>query len=79
MNSADKSEYEQPSLLHRREFLVLGSVGLLMPVVGDLAWAEPSPIERPMPVGYIEESETFRSLRRLPRKVRRPLAASRWT
>ena len=27
-----------------------------------------------MSVGYIEGSETFRSLRRLPRKVRRPLA-----
>ncbi len=80
MNQADKSEADQSSWLRRRDFMVLGSMGLLMPVVGDFAWAQPladmaRPDVRPMPVGYIEESETFRSLRRLPRKVRRPLAA----
>lgn len=81
MNSTDQSEPDQPSRLRRRDFLVLGSVGLMMPVVGDLAWAQPlaemaGAEVRPMPVGYIAESETFRSLRRLPRKVRRPLAGS---
>lgn len=79
MTSTSQHEPPQSSLLYRRrDFLVLSSVGLLMPVVGDLAWAETlaSPVERPMPVGYIAESETFRSLRRLPRKVRRPLAAA---
>lgn len=80
MTSTERSEPEPPSLYRRRDFLVLGSVGLLMPVVRDLAWAQPlvdmaESDVRPMPVGYIEESETFRSLRRLPRKVRRPLAA----
>lgn len=80
MNSLDQSESDQPSLLRRRDFLVLGSAGLLVPILGDLAWAQPladlgEAGVRPMSVGYIEESETFRSLRRLPRKIRRPLAA----
>lgn len=61
MNSTDQSEPDQPSRLRRRDFLVLGSVGLMMPVVGDLAWAQPlaemaGAEVRPMPVGYIAES-----------------------
>jgi len=76
-HSGEAREEPHPARLHRRQFLVLGSVGLLAPALGDLAWAQPvaeaaiRPL--PMPVGYIEESETFRNLRRLPRKVRRPL------
>lgn len=68
---------EEPVQLHRRQFLALGSAGLLAPFFKDLAWAEPlarEAVVRPMSIGYIEESETFRSLRRLPAKVRRPLA-----
>ncbi|HEX9943913.1 MAG TPA: hypothetical protein VGG03_18015 [Thermoanaerobaculia bacterium] len=75
--SADANEENHVGkpLLHRREFLALGSAGLLAPLFGDLAWAEPLALEavvRPMSVGYIAGSETFRNLRRLPRKIRRP-------
>ncbi len=76
MNPSEEESH--PAHLHRRQFLALGSAGLLVPFLGDLAWAEPLAREdavRPMSIGYIEESETFRSLRRLPRKIRRPLAA----
>jgi hypothetical protein len=78
MNSSTEGNEEPHSgrtLLHRREFLALGSAGLLAPLFRDLAWAEPLAAEalaRPMSVGYIEGSEGFRNLRRLPRKVRRP-------
>jgi hypothetical protein len=71
-------EEPHPVHLHRRQFLALGSAGLIAPFFRDLAWAEPlarEAVVRPMSIGYIEESETFRSLRRLPRKVRRPLVA----
>ena len=76
MNSLEGEPH--PGHLHRRQFLALGSAGLLAPFFTDLAWAEPlakDALVRPMSIGYIEESEMFRSLRRLPRKVRRPLAA----
>lgn len=76
--SEEVYEEPHPAQLHRRQFLALGSAGLLAPFFNDLAWAEPlarEAVVRPMSIGYIEESETFRSLRRLPRKVRRPLAA----
>ena len=79
MNPSEEAHEEpHPGHLHRRQFLALGSAGLLAPFFKDLAWAEPLAGEaavRPMSIGYIEESETFRSLRRLPRKVRRPLTA----
>jgi hypothetical protein len=78
MNSSAKSESAPPSLLRRRDFLTLGSAGLLAPFFGNLAWAESLvPAEAavgPMSVGYIDGSESFRDFRRLPRKVRRPLA-----
>lgn len=76
-NPAEGVPLNRP-LLHRRQFLALGSAGLLAPFFTDFAWAEPLAAEalvRPMSIGYIEESETFRSLRRLPRKIRRPLVA----
>jgi hypothetical protein len=80
MKRQAKSESEDSStLLRRRDFLTLGSVGLLAPLFGNLAWAEPlaTAAERsvppaPMSVGYIEGSEEYRSFKRLPRKVRRP-------
>ena len=79
MNDSEEAPEEpHPGHLHRRQFLALGSAGLLAPFFKDLAWAEPlakDAVVRPMSVGYIEESETFRSLRRLPRKIRRPLVA----
>src|SRR3954451_18334634 len=81
MKRQAKSEPEDSStLLRRREFLTLGSAGLLAPLFGNLAWAEPlaAASERsvqpvPMSVGYIDGSEEYRSFKRLPRKVRRPL------
>jgi hypothetical protein len=78
--SLTKESYDEPhpTQLHRRQFLALGSAGLLAPFFQNLAWAEPlarEAVVRPMSIGYIEESETFRSLRRLPRKIRRPLVA----
>lgn len=67
---------EDPSplaLLRRRDFLAFSSVGLVASAFGDLAWAEPlTTLVRPMPVGYIEPSETIRNLKRLPRAIRRP-------
>ena len=81
MKRLAKSEPEDSStLLRRRDFLTLGSAGLLAPLFGNLAWAEPlaAAAERaaqpvPMSVGYIDGSEEYRSFKRLPRKVRRPL------
>jgi hypothetical protein len=81
MKRLAKSESESSStLLRRRDFLTLGSAGLLAPLFGNLAWAEPlaAAAERsvppmPMSVGYIDGSEEYRSFKRLPRKVRRPL------
>jgi hypothetical protein len=80
MNIPDGSETEPPPRLRRRDFLTLGSAGLLMPLFGNLAWAESLPAAaeasvQPMSVGYIDGSETFLNLKRLPRKVRRPATA----
>ena len=67
---------EEPSpraLLRRRDFLALGSVGLVASSFGDFAWAQPlTTVARPIPVGYIEFSETIRNLKRLTREIRRP-------
>jgi hypothetical protein len=77
MNYANGHASLSRPLLRRRDFLGLGAAGLLVPLVGDLAWAQgPDALVRPLSTGYIEESEVFRDLRRLPRKVRRPLSAS---
>ena len=81
MKRLAKSESDSSSsLLRRRDFLALGSAGLLAPLFGNLAWAEPlaAASERsvqpvPMSVGYIDGSEEYRSFKRLPRKIRRPL------
>jgi hypothetical protein len=62
--------------LRRRDFLTLGSAGLVTSFLGDLAWADPltavGAAVRPMPVGYIDASETIRNLKRLTPKIRRP-------
>lgn len=62
--------------LRRRDFIALGSAGLVTSLFGDYAWAEPlvaaGTVVRPMPVGYIEASETIRNLKRLTPKIRRP-------
>jgi hypothetical protein len=64
-------------LLRRRDFLALGSAGLLLPLIGDLAWAQDSEVAvRSLSVGYIDGSEAFRNVHRLPRKVRRPLSVA---
>jgi hypothetical protein len=64
------------TFLRRRDFLALGSVGLVAFAFGDFAWAQPlvapGPAARPMPVGYIETSETVRDLKRLTPRIRRP-------
>lgn len=75
MSSPDKAASDPPILLRRRDFLTLGSAGLLSPLFGNLAWAESlAPVAQaiPMSVGYIEGSEAYRNFKRLPRKVRRP-------
>jgi hypothetical protein len=75
MNSSDRSESDPPPRLRRRDFLALGSAGLLSPLFGNIAWAEslaPAAQVMPMSVGYIEGSEAYKSFKRLPRKVRRP-------
>lgn len=75
------SESDPPSpLLRRRDFLALGSAGLLMPLFGNLAWAEPlvsaaaGLAVQTMSVGYLDGSEELHDLKRLPRAVRRPAA-----
>jgi hypothetical protein len=61
------------SLLRRRDFLALGSIGLVASTFGDFAWAQPlTTAALPMPVGYLETSETIRNLKRLTRAIRRP-------
>lgn len=79
MNSGAESDANDESdkpFLHRRAFLALGSAGLLAPFLQDFAWAETldkaGTVVWPLSVGYIEGSEEFRSLKRLPRKIRRP-------
>jgi hypothetical protein len=78
VNIPENSESDPPSLLRRRDFLALGSAGLLMPLFGNLAWAEPlataaATAVQPMSVGYIDGSEEYRNLKWLPRKIRRPM------
>lgn len=55
----------------RREFLTLSSVGILGASLPSFAWAQEGK-SAPLSVGYIDGSETLRSLKRLPRAVRRP-------
>jgi hypothetical protein len=64
-------------LLRRRDFLALGSAGLLLPFVGDLAWAQGLEIAaQHLSAGYIEGSEVYRNLHRLPKRIRRPLSVT---
>jgi hypothetical protein len=81
MTTKESSEPDPPSLLRRRDFLALGTAGLLMPMFHGLAEAAPLAATakasiQPMSVGYIDGSETFHNFKRLPRKVRRPVAAA---
>jgi len=83
MDLLEGSEPDPPRRFRRRELLALGSAGLLSPLFGNLAWAEPLAVKaatapRPMPMslGYIDGSEGYKSFKRLPRKVRRPAAES---
>ncbi len=77
MNGANEEGPPSKTLLRRRDFLTLGSAGLLLPLVGDLAWAQGSEAAvRPLSAGYLEGSEIFRDLHRLPKKVRRPLSVT---
>jgi hypothetical protein len=78
MNESVNSDPDPGSLLRRRDFLALGSAGLLAPFFKNLAWAESLSMAEavlPMPVGYLEGSESLRNLHRLPRKVLRPALA----
>lgn len=77
MNHSGGAESDPPRLLRRRDFLALGTAGLLTPLVGNLTWTAPLdaaeiPVQ-PMSVGYIEDSEAYRSFKHLPRKIRRPV------
>lgn len=80
MKGAVEEDCSGRPVLRRRDFLALGSAGLLWPVVGDLAWAQAPPgadgAVRPLSAGYLEGSEVFRDLHRLPKKIRRPLSAT---
>lgn len=77
MNGANEEGPPGRALLRRRDFLALSSAGLLLPLVGDLAWAQSSETAtRPLSTGYIDGSEIFRDLHRLPKKVRRPLSVA---
>ena len=80
MEGAMGEEGSGKPLLRRRDFLVLGSVGFLWPLVGDLAWAQASAgteaAVRPLSTGYLEGSEIYRDLHRLPKKIRRPLSVT---
>ncbi len=83
MKIPDGAAADPPSLLRRRDFLALGSAGLLMPLFGNLAWAESmaAPASaaiavQTMSVGYVEGSEELSNLKRLPRSVRRPAAVA---
>lgn len=64
--------------LRRRDFLTLGSAGLVSLCLGDLAWAAPSPAggSLPLPVAYLDGSAQVRDLKHLPRGVRRPAAVA---
>jgi hypothetical protein len=80
MMDLPETEPAPPGLLRRRDFLTLGTATLLTPLFGSLAWAEPlaaaaSPAAPtfPMSVGYVDGSEGYRSFKRLPRAIRRPL------
>jgi|SRR6185295_14525290 len=55
----------------RREFLTVSSVGILGISLPTFAWAKEGKAV-PLSVGYVDGSETLRSLKRLPRAVRRP-------
>lgn len=78
MKTPASSASDPPPLLRRRDFLTLGSAGLLMPLFGNMAWAESmAPTAavaavQAMSVGYFDGSEELRDLKRLPRQVRRP-------
>jgi hypothetical protein len=84
MKTLESSASDPPQLLRRRDFLALGSAGLLMPLFGNLAWAEPLAAAsagaatqvqtQAMSVGYIDGSEDLHDLKRLPRAIRRPAA-----
>ncbi len=77
MNGANEEGPPSRPLLRRREFLALSSASLLLPLVGDLAWAQGSEAAaRPLSTGYIDGSEIFRDLHRLPKKIRRPLSVA---
>ncbi|HEX2223315.1 MAG TPA: hypothetical protein VHN15_03820 [Thermoanaerobaculia bacterium] len=68
------------SLLRRRDFLALGSlvaVSQLVPGFVTAAFAQQAkPAVRPMSLAYIEGSDRIRNLKRLPRKIRRPLVTT---
>ncbi len=55
----------------RREFLTLSSVGILAAGLPSFAWAQEGKAT-PLSVGYVDGSETLRSLKRPPRAVLRP-------
>ncbi|HEV7670783.1 MAG TPA: twin-arginine translocation signal domain-containing protein [Thermoanaerobaculia bacterium] len=57
----------------RRDFLALSSVGLLAAALPDVAWGQTEGKGvLPLSVGFVDGSEFFPNLKRLPRAVRRP-------
>lgn len=76
MNGATEGRGPSGSLFRRREFLTLGSAGLLSLCFGDFAWAQSVAGEaagvRPLPVGYLEGSGEIPDLRHLAAWIRQP-------
>lgn len=64
--------HSRPLGWNRREFLAFSSVGVLAASLPSLAWGQKERKTEPLSIGYIEGSEGLRSLKRLPRALRRP-------
>jgi hypothetical protein len=72
--------YESSEGLRRREFLALGSAGLLSLCFSEVAEAQSlltaDAATQPMAVGYVDGSAEAPHLRRLPLRIRQPRAAA---
>ncbi len=77
---ADAIPRQAGGMFPRREFLVLGSAGVLSLCFGTGAQAQSlstaEAVVRPMPVGYVDGSADALTLRRLPLGILRPRSAA---
>lgn len=76
MNGLTEGQGLSGSLFRRREFLALGSAGILSLCFGDLAWAQSvagaAAVARPLAIGYLEGSGQIPELRHLAAWIRQP-------